>query len=270
MSKIVSKFKINNNLEEAVKETVEKLGGWDKFIKEGDRVLLKPNFNTDDDYPGSTDIEFLKEVTKQVLTRNPKEVIIGESSTIVKIKNTEDFLRNKKVYELENLDKKVKVINFDKGEWIKKEIPGAEFLKFASVPEILEEVDKIIFLPCLKTHCLAEYTGALKLALGMIKPSERVKFHIGHLQEKIAEINVLFNPVLNIMDARTCFISKGPMKGPRRNPEVILASEDRIKLDIEGIKIIQEYEGNSLSKITAEKLPQISHAMKMLNKKGNN
>ncbi len=264
MSKIVSKLKVGSNLEEAVKKVVEKLGGWNKFVKEGDRVLLKPNFNTDDDYPGSTDVEFLKEVTKQVLARNPEEVIIGESSTIVSIKNTEYFLRAKGVYDLEHLDERVKVINFDKGGWVKKEIPGGRFLKFASVPEILEKVDKIILLPCLKTHCLAQYTGALKISVGMMRPGERVKLHVRHIQEKIAELNVLFNPVLSIMDARTCFTSQGPMKGPRKNPGIILASEDRIMLDIEGIKIIQSYEGNSLSKITAEELPQISHAIKML------
>ncbi len=264
MSKIVSRFNAENNLEEAVRKAVEKLGGWERFVKEGDRVLLKPNFNTDDDYPGSTDIEFLKEVTKQVLSKNPKEVIIGESSTIVKMKKTEDFLREKGVYDLEDLDERVKVVNFDKGEWIKKEIPGAKFLKSASVPKILEDVDKIILLPCLKTHCLAQYTGALKLSVGMMKPKERIKLHAKHLQEKVAELNVLFDPVLSIMDARTCFISQGPMKGPRKDPGIILASEDRTKLDIEGVKIIQEYEGNSLSKITAEELPQISHARKCL------
>ncbi len=261
--KIVSKIKVIDSIEEAVKKAVEELGGWDKFVKEGDRVLLKPNFNTADDYPGSTDVGFLKEVTRQVLEKKPKSIIIGESSTIVKIKKTEDFLREKGVYDLEGLDKKVKIINFDKGKWIKKEIPRGRFLKFASVPEILEEIDKIIFLPCLKTHCLAQYTGALKLSVGMIRPIERMSLHAKHLQEKIAELNILFNPVLSIMDARTCFISQGPMKGPREHPGIILASGDRVRLDIEGVKIIQGYEGNSLSDVTAEELPQISHAMRI-------
>lgn len=44
---------------------------------------MKNNFNTADEYQGSTDMGFLKEVVKQVLAINPKKVIIGESSTIM-------------------------------------------------------------------------------------------------------------------------------------------------------------------------------------------
>ncbi len=264
MKREVAKVKVENSLSYAVRLSVQKLGGWKKFTKEGEKVLLKPNFNTDDSYPGSTDIDFLREVITQTLTTNPKEIVIGESSTIFKAANTEDFLREKGVYDLEKLDERVRVVNFDKGKWIKKQIPGGRYLKHASVPEILEEVDKIIFLPCLKTHCLAQYTGALKLSVGMMKPGERIKLHAAHIQEKIAELNILFKPVLSIMDARVCFIDKGPMSGPRRNPGAVLASRDRTKLDTEGVKTIQKYKGNSLTGIIPEELPQIKHALKVL------
>ncbi len=62
MSKIISRVNVKNDLGEAFRKVVGDLGGWDNFVKEGERVLLKPNFNTDDDYPGFTDMEFLKEV----------------------------------------------------------------------------------------------------------------------------------------------------------------------------------------------------------------
>jgi uncharacterized protein (DUF362 family) len=127
-----------------------------------------------------------------------------------------------------------------------KEVLNAKYLKSVSLTEILDRVDKIIFLPCLKTHKYAQYTGALKLAVGFMKPVERINLHLSYLQEKIAELNTLFNVDLIIMDARKCFITRGPAEGEVREPNLILASDDRIAIDVEGIKIIQSFKGNSL------------------------
>jgi uncharacterized protein (DUF362 family) len=49
------------------------------------------------------------------------------------------------------------------------------------------------------------------------------------------------------MDGRKCFISGGPANGELREPNVILASGDRIAIDVEALKIIQRYEGASLN-----------------------
>ncbi len=39
----VTKIKANNNLKKAVQEAVQGIGGFEKFIKKGDTVFLKPN-----------------------------------------------------------------------------------------------------------------------------------------------------------------------------------------------------------------------------------
>lgn len=261
MKKKVSQIQVNKDLSGAIKKAVEEQGGWKSFIGSGDRVLLKPNFNTSDTYPGSTDPEFLREVTRQVLALGVKKVMIGDSSTMMA--KTEEVLKEVGVYELEKMDKRVKVVNFDDGKWVKKEVPGGKYLKHVSLPEILEDVDKMVFLPCLKTHFLARYTGALKLAVGLMRPRERLGLHAAHLQEKTAEINAVARPDLVIMDGRTCFIDRGPMDGPRRDPDLLLASTDRVELDVEGIRIIQSYDNNSLSDTKAEELPQIKRAREM-------
>ena len=93
-----------------------------------------------------------------------------------------------------------------------------------------------------------------------MKPFQRVALHMKNLQEKVAEINKVIHPNLIIMDGRKCFIDNGPCSGPVREPNLILASTDRIAIDIEGIKIIQGFEGNSLAGIKPEELPQIRWA----------
>ena len=48
------------------------------------------------------------------------------------------------------------------------------------------------------------------------------------------------------MDGRKCFISGGPASGELRSPGVVLASGDRIAMDVEALKIIESFEGASL------------------------
>ena len=259
MNNIVAKVKVENNLKESVLQAVGLLGGFESFIKKGDVVLLKPNFNTADPFPGSTDLEFLKTVVELVYAQDPKMVIIGDSSTMSL--NTREVMEKLKVFDLEKMEKPPRIYVFDERGWVKKEIPNGKYLKKVYVTEYLDRADKLILLPCLKTHFQAQFTGSLKLSVGFMKPFQRVRLHLRNIQEKIAELNKIINPDLIIMDARKIFINKGPAKGELCEPNLILASTDRVEIDVEGIKIIQSYKGNSLSSIDPWDLPQIKKAM---------
>jgi uncharacterized protein (DUF362 family) len=259
--KQVSKVKFEGNLRETILRAVNLIGGFEKFIKKGEVVLIKPNFNTADPFPASTDFEFLKEVVKLIYEREPKLVMVGDSSTMTL--NTKKVMEKLGIFKLLDLETPPRIYVFEEWEWKKKEIVKAKYLKSVSVTEILERADKIVLLPCLKTHKYAQFTGALKLAVGFMKPTERIKLHMLHLQEKIAELNTLFRPDLIIMDARKCFINRGPAEGDLGEPNLILASDDRIAIDIEGIKIIQSFKENSLKGINPWNLPQIKRAVEL-------
>ena len=154
-------------------------------------------------------------------------------------------------------------IDLAKGKYVKKDVTNGKYLKTVSMPELLYQVDKVFILPCLKTHSMAQYTGALKIAVGLMKRSERWAMHASHLQEKIAEINAAYKPDLIVMDARKCFITGGPMTGTVRELGLVMASTDRIAIDLEGVKIIQSFEGNSLVGVKPEELPQIKRALEL-------
>lgn len=259
--KKVAKVKFKENLKESILKAVNLIGGFERFIKKGEVVLIKPNFNTGDPPPASTDLEFLKAVVELVYQQEPKLVMVGESSTMSL--NTRKIMEQRGVFELEKMDPPARVYVFEEWSWKKREIKNGKYLKNVSLTEILERADKVILLPCLKTHKYAQYTGALKLAVGFMKPVERLKLHLFHLQEKIAELNTLFHADLIIMDARKCFIKGGPAEGELREPNFILASDDRVAVDVEGIKIIQSFPGSSLFKINPWELPQIKRAREL-------
>ena len=236
----VAKIKFDGSTRLDIKQTVSKvvdeIGGFKKFIKKGDVVFLKPNFNTADPFPASTDYEFLKAVVKLVYDYGAKSVMFGDSSTYTL--NTKKIMEKLGIFDLLNLEQPPRLYVFEEGEWVKKEIPDGKYLKSVSIPEILSRADKLILLPCLKTHFQAHFTGALKLSVGFMKPSQRVLLHLKNIQEKIAELNKIINPDLIIMDARKCFIKGGPSRGEIREPNLILASDDRVAIDVEGIKVI--------------------------------
>ena len=255
----VAKYKFQNNLKDTILKTISEIGGFGAYIKKGDVVLLKPNFNTADPFPASTDLAFLKAVVEIIYEHGAKLVMIGESSTMSF--NTRKVMERLGIFSLLDMETPPRIYPFEEGEWVKKEVPQGKYIKNVLVPEILDRPDKIILLPCLKTHSYAQFTGSLKLAVGLIKPMQRVGLHFRNLQEKIAEINILFKPDLIIMDARKCFIAGGPSKGELREPGLILASSDRVAIDIEGIKIIQSYPGNSLKEVNPLEMPQVKRAL---------
>ncbi len=251
----VCKIEVKGDLRSSIEEAVEGLGGFGRFFKRGEVVLVKPNFNTADPFPASTDLEFLREIVSLIYEEGVKSVIVGESSTYSR--NTRSEMGKLGVFDLENEDHSPKIHVFEERGWVKKEIPGGRHLKSASVPEILDSVDKLVLLPCLKTHKYAKFTGSLKLSLGFLKPIERIPLHLKDLQGKIADLNRIISPDLVIMDGRKCFINGGPSKGEVREPGLIMASTDRVAVDVEGIKVIQGFEGNSLVGIDPLELPQI-------------
>jgi uncharacterized protein (DUF362 family) len=95
----------------------------------------------------------------------------------------------------------------------------------------------------MKTHFKADFSLSLKLAVGFVKGSERIALHLMHLREKIADLNLVVHPNLIVMDGRKCFITGGPFNGETREPNVILASGDRVAMDVEAIKIIESFDG---------------------------
>jgi uncharacterized protein (DUF362 family) len=241
---LVSKVASNRqDLKGKILKTVDLIGGFSKVVEKGDKILLKPNFNTGDAPPGSSDPNFVKAVIELLYEHGASKVILGESSMF--------SLSTRKVLEDTGMFSKAEeagaeIVPFDRGKWIKIST-GGKYLRTVSLPERALEAKKLVYVCCMKTHRWAKFTLSLKLAVGFMKPSERMMLHARNLEEKIADLNLVVHPDLIIMDGRKCFISGGPACGELRNPNVVLASGDRIAMDVEAIKVIEGFEGSSLT-----------------------
>jgi uncharacterized protein (DUF362 family) len=240
---LVSKVGNVKNLKEGILKAVDLIGGFKKVVNEGDEIWLKPNFNTADLPPASSDPEFVKAVIELLFEHGAGKVILGESS-MVSLSARKVLAETGMIAKAEEAG--AELIFFDEGRWVKVST-GGKYLKEVSLPENALKAEKLVYVCCMKTHRWAKFTLSLKLAVGFMKPSERMMLHARHLEEKIADLNLVVNPNLIIMDGRKCFISGGPANGELREPNVVLASGDRIAIDVEALKIIQSYEGASLN-----------------------
>jgi uncharacterized protein (DUF362 family) len=257
----ITKIKAGNDLKSDIKKLIQPVvGDIVQFIKPTDRVLLKPNFNTSDPYPASTALDFLEAIISLISEAKPKEIVIGESCTY--FLNTEKICREIGAPEIMKKFN-VRWHNFDINPWVKVKVPGGKYFKEVKIPKITQEVDKIILLPCLKTHRYARYTISLKITVGMLKPSQRGSLHLAHLEEKIAELASVIKPDLVIVDGRKCFVTQGPEKGQLETPNILMAGTDRIALDVEGLKILQSYKAENYLGNDPWALGQIKRAIEL-------
>lgn len=239
---LVSVIQHQGNLKDSIAAAVDAIGGLALAIGRGDRVLVKPNFNTADPPPASSDVAVVRAVIELLYDHGVSRVTVGESSSL----STRRVLKDTGMLD-EAKKLGADVVIFDEDRWVEVAVPG-QYLKKVAVASIVLEAEKIIYLPCLKTHTWARFTMSLKLPVGCVRPRDRWRMHLHRLQEKVAELNTVIHPDLVIMDGRKCFISGGPSKGETQEPGLVLASGDRVSIDAHGLKVIKGYPGNSLKK----------------------
>ena len=257
---IVSKVAVGEDISVALDRSLALLGNLGQAIGRDDNVLIKPNFNSPDPYPGSTDLVFLRAVL-QLLLEAGARVTIGESSGGI-WRPTKNVLRKLGVPELArhfNVD----LIAFEDraDDWVRVKVNG-DYLDTVCVPRSAYEADKIVYLPCMKTHNIAGFSGTLKLAVGFMHPGERRALHARHLQQKVAEISLCWQPNLIVMDGRKTFVSGGPDKGQLAEPGLLLASGDLIAIDVEAIKVLLTYEAKNRLTVDPWQSPQIVTALR--------
>jgi uncharacterized protein (DUF362 family) len=259
----------------AVRDAVRLAGGID-FIRSGQTVLVKPNVNTGDPYPASTNPEVVLEVVKLVWERDPKRVIVGDRST--RRRNTRDEMRQCGIEQAAR-EGKAEVMYFDDMNWELVKPPNAtNWSNGYHVAAAITQADHVISLPVVKTHGGGWFTMSLKNFVGIIHPDDRGVMHgaqgrgrgqggdSGYVTfaRMIAELGLAVTPALNIMDGTKAFVSGGPSSGDLVEPKLIIASRDRIATDVTGLGVLKHYGTESrIQDISVWKQPMIARGIEI-------
>ncbi len=235
----------------------------------GKDVVLKANFNSADPFPASTHprtLETLVEVLKSV---NPGKITLAERSGMGV---TRSVLEECGVLQL---GKKLSIdiiVNDElaRAEWEKVNPEDAHWLKGFYIPKCFVKADKVVQTCCLKTHRFGgHFTLSLKNSVGIVArrvPGElhdyMSELHSSPFQRQmIAEINKHYKVDLVVMDGIRAFVSGGPESGEVADPNLLLASADRVAIDAVGVAILRTYGAvGKVSKGRVFDLDQIRHA----------
>ncbi len=243
-------------------KAVDLLGGFAKCLKPQDRILLKPNFNSEDPPPGSTALDFLTAVIELLRDHGYSRVKVGEGSGRA-------WVPTERVYKLTGLsskmaEMKVPLLEFDRSQFLDVPI-GGEYLDLIAYPSDLEEFDRIIYLPTMKSHLIAGFSMSLKLSVGFTHLFDRTLLHSDNnmfVAQRAVEMAIPVKPDLIIMDGRVSFVSGGPAIGYAVHPGVFLASGDQVALDVQGVRLLQNYAAVNHLAGNAWEMPQIKTAVK--------
>lgn len=259
---LVSKVKSERDLKATIKKSVDLIGGFSKVIKKGDKVLIKPNYVFPSRNPCCTASDFLQATIQLVKEQHPSEIVVGECC--FGTHSTRSIMEKLGAMQILKREK-VPLLAFEEGEWISVKLKSDTLADLGFAKKAFD-FDKIVYLPCMKTHKYARFTLALKLTMGFTHPRERwTKIVPGSAmhEERIGDLNKAIHPDLIILDGRKAFVTEGPQNGQIVRPNVIMASGDRIALDVEAVRILQSYKAdNKLDKADPWQYTQITRAIK--------
>jgi uncharacterized protein (DUF362 family) len=226
-----------------IKKAIELLGL--NPVKDKD-VLLKPNFNTADRYPGATHNDTLINLVLHLKDMGAKSITIGERSGPP---DTADVLKQKDIYAIcRKMD--VKLINFEElpeDGWVKIRPEGSHWRDGFYVAKPVLDYECIVSTCCLKTHGFGGvFTMSLKLSVGLTHKRNMMELHSSFLnmRKMIAEINQAYKPSLILLDGIEVFADGGPMEGTRKQADVLIAGTDRIAIDAAGLAVLKEIGSN--------------------------
>ena len=120
---LVAKVISDSDIKTSIERVATLLGGLGQAIGRGDRVLVKPNFNSPDPFPASTDLVFLHAVLEFLLEAGAR-VTIGESSGGI-WRPTRNVLRELGVFEMaRRLNVEILIFEDKAEDWVRVKSNG--------------------------------------------------------------------------------------------------------------------------------------------------
>ncbi|HOT14616.1 MAG TPA: DUF362 domain-containing protein [Bacteroidales bacterium] len=233
-------------------KALEALGGMQKFVKKGQKVVVKPNIGWDKspEFAATTNPALVKRIIEHVYKAGAKEVIVF------------DFTCDnpKKCYENSGIKKAVEeaggvlVSGNNEADYKPVSVPKGIKLKEAKEHKQILDADVVINVPVLKSHQGSTVTISMKNLMGIIW--DRGYWHRNDLHQCIADFATYRKPTLNIVDAYRVMMKNGPkgvsvsdvklMKSLIVSTDIVAADAAATKLfgleprDIDHIRIAHE------------------------------
>lgn len=217
---------------DALRRSIDLLGGTQTFVTKGSRVLLKPNllYGKSPEKAVTTHPSVVKGMI-QIVRQAGGVPFVGDSPSVGSLMRTAEKAGIKAVAN----EMKCPLVEFNKPVLPPK--GGGRIFKQLEIDQTVLEADVIINLPKFKTHSLMLLTLGVKNLFGSIPGPRKALWHLkaGEDRKTFAQILVdiyqVIQPSLTILDGIVGMEGNGPNSGQPIPLGLILASGDSLSLD---------------------------------------
>ena len=208
---------------------IAKMGGWEKFVKPGAKVALKPNlaWKSTPEQGGNTHPAIVREVVLAAEAAKAKQVLIPENTCQPE---KETFPTSGILEALKGT--KAKLYRPKRADYVEVDVPKGKICRKAKVSRDLIEADCLINMPVAKHHGGATLTISMKNWMGAVDNNTRRSWHRDGLHQCIADFSTYLKPHLVIVDATRIMLDHGPQgPGKQAHPHEIIFSTDPAAAD---------------------------------------
>ena len=223
--------------EEAIRALVEQMGGMGRFVRPGERIVLKANLlrAAPPESAICTHPAVVEAVSKLVKEAGGTPVICDSPGGAL---HKEAVLRS--LYEKTGMAAAAAAagaeLSMDSSTRTVS-LPEGKVLRQAEIITPVAEADGVIDLCKMKTHVLMSMTGAVKNLFGVIPGLSKVGYHATHpdhetFADVLLDLTGYVKPRLSLMDGILAMEGDGPgSSGTPRQAGLLLASANPLALD---------------------------------------
>lgn len=206
-------------------KAIQALGGIERFVKKGNKVVLKPNCLAANppEIASTTNPAVMETVVKMCLQAGASEVLVVSHDP-------------ERSFEISNVREVcsragARVVAANSRD-LYQNIPvlrGRLLQRVEIIKEILD-ADVFVNIPIAKHHSQTDLTLSMKNLMGI--NWNRAYFHQNGLAQAIADLSTVVKPDLIIMDANRILLTNGPSgPGQTRDDKTVIAGTDPVAVD---------------------------------------
>ena len=206
-------------------KAVDALGGFKRFIRSGDSVVIKPNpvGRNRPERAINTHPDMIRTVITECIQAGAKTV------KVVSHDDRRSFIMNGTAEAVEQAGGSWHTLN-EESQYRRIVVPRGTILRHELVSADVLDADVFINMPIAKHHAGTAVTLSMKNLMGI--NWDRIRFHRTDLHQCIAELAATIRQNLIIMDANHVLLTNGPIgPGEVKAAETVIAGVDPVAID---------------------------------------
>jgi uncharacterized protein (DUF362 family) len=227
----------------ATRKALEAMGGISRFVKKGQRVVLKPNmsFSRTPDFSATTHPLVVATAAQACIEAGAQQVLILDHT----LQRAEFCLERTGIRDACKNIPGVHVLALQEKKFFHEiKIPQGKVLERVEVMKEILDSQVLINIPVAKSHSATGVSLGMKGLMGMIW--DRESFHSQYnINQAIADLATVIKPQLTILDATRALASGGPGgPGEVKKPNLVIAGIDPVAVDSYGVTVVPWYGQN--------------------------